>query len=205
MEFHSAHLLLAIDLIGTALFAAEGASAASQAHLDLFGVLVLSFAMALGGGIIRDLLIGDVPPSAIRDWRYAATALTAGAFLFLLHTTTAAMNFWLLATLDAAGLAFFAVAGAAKALDFGLHPLPAIIMGGITGVGGGTIRDIFLAQIPVVLRSEIYATAALLGAAVTILLLKAKLPPAMASTLGIVACFAVRMLAVYHHWNLPRA
>ncbi|MBZ5629995.1 MAG: trimeric intracellular cation channel family protein [Acidobacteriia bacterium] len=205
MEFHSARLLLAIDLIGTALFAAEGASAASHAHLDLFGVLVLAFAVALGGGIIRDLLIGAVPPSAIRDWRYAATALTAGAFLFLLHTTTAAMNFWVFVTLDAAGLAFFAVAGAAKALDFKIHPLLAIMMGGVTGVGGGTIRDICLAQIPVVLRSEIYATAALLGATVTILLLKAKLPPAMASTLGIVTCFAVRMLAVYHHWNLPKA
>ena len=205
MEFHSAHLLLAIDLIGTAFFAAEGASAASRAGLDLFGILVLGFATALGGGIIRDLLIGDAPPSAIRDWRYAAIALTAGAVLFLFHTTTAGINFWVFATLDAAGLAFFAVAGAAKALDFGIHPLLATMMGGIAGVGGGTIRDIFLAQIPTVLRSEIYATAALLGAAVTILLLKAKLHPPVASALGIVACFALRMLAVYYHWNLPNA
>src|SRR5277367_805338 len=102
------HLLLAIDLVGTALFAAEGASTAVQARLDLLGMLVLAFVTALGGGIVRDLLIGDVPPSSIRDWHYAAVALATGAAVFVLRAYTSGMNHWLLTTLDAAGLSFFA-------------------------------------------------------------------------------------------------
>jgi uncharacterized membrane protein YeiH len=201
----ASHLLLALDLIGTALFAAEGATAAAQVHLDLLGVLVLSFVTALGGGILRDLLIGAVPPSSIRDWRYPATALAAGAAMFALHASINGMNARVLTTLDAAGLALFAVAGAEKALQYGLHPLLATMMGGITGVGGGTIRDMLLAQVPTVLRADVYASAALLGAALTVILLRARVPPAAASIAGIVACFSLRMLAVTHHWNLPHA
>lgn len=193
-----------IDLIGTAVFAAEGAGAAVHAHLDLLGILVLSFITALGGGIIRDLLIGYAPPSSIRDWRYPATALIAGAFIFFLRTSNPELNSWVLTSLDAAGLAFFAVAGAAKALDCGIHPLLAIMMGGVTGVGGGTVRDLLLNRVPTVLSADIYASAALLGAIVTITLLRLKAPPWAASTLGIASCFALRMLAVYNHWNLPR-
>lgn len=201
----ASHLLLALDLVGTALFAAEGATAAAQVHLDLLGVLVLSFVTALGGGILRDLLIGAVPPSSIRDWRYPATALAAGAAMFALHASINGMNAWVLTTLDAAGLALFAVAGAEKALQYGLHPLLATMMGGITGVGGGTIRDMLLARVPTVLRADVYASAALLGAALTVILLRARVPPAAASIAGIIACFSLRMLAVTHHWNLPHA
>jgi uncharacterized membrane protein YeiH len=201
----AAHLLLAIDLIGTALFAAEGASTAVQARLDLLGMLVLGFVTALGGGIIRDVLIGDVPPSSIRNWIYAAVALGSAATIFVLHAYTSAMNSWLIITLDAAGLSFFAIAGATKALEFQLHPLLATLMGGITGVGGGTIRDLLIGQVPKVLRSDIYAAAALFGASITILCLRLRLNPVIASTTGIAGCFALRMLAVYYHWNLPRA
>jgi uncharacterized membrane protein YeiH len=201
----AAYLLLAIDLVGTALFAAEGASTAVQARLDLLGILVLGFTTALGGGIIRDLLIGDVPPSSIRNWIYAAVALASAAGVFVLHATTVTMNSWWIISLDAAGLSFFAIAGATKALEFKLHPLLATMMGGITGVGGGTIRDLLIGQVPKVLRSDIYAAAALFGAAITILCLKLRMNPVVASTSGIVGCFALRMLAVYYHWNLPRA
>jgi uncharacterized membrane protein YeiH len=201
----AAHLLLAIDLVGTALFAAEGATAAAQARLDLLGVLVLAFVTALGGGIVRDLLIGDIPPSSIRNWHYAATALTTGAAVFLLRTYSPGINPWLLTSLDAAGLSFFAVAGATKALEFKLNPLLATMMGGITGVGGGTIRDLLIGQVPKVLRSDVYAAAALFGAAITILCLRLKINPVVASSLGISACFALRLLAVYRHWNLPGA
>ena len=194
-----------MDLAGTALFAAEGASTAAQVRLDLLGVLVLSFVTALGGGIIRDLLIGAAPPSSIRDWRYAATALLTGLGIFLLHLSVAGMNFWLLTTLDAAGLSLFAVAGAAKALDFGIHPLLATMMGGITGVGGGTVRDLLINRVPNVLRSDVYAVAALFGAAVTITALRCKVPPAAASALGFAGCFLLRMVAVREHWNLPMA
>lgn len=202
---YATHLLLAIDLMGTAVFAAEGASVAVQAHLDLLGILVLAFVTALGGGIVRDLLIGDVPPGAVRNWHYAAVALAAGGLVFLLHTWFPGINRWLVITLDAAGLSFFAVSGAAKALDFNLNPLLATMMGGITGVGGGTIRDLLIGQIPKVLRSDIYAAAALFGAALTILCLRLKVTPVVASICGIAGCFTLRMLAVYFHWNLPSA
>src|SRR5260221_11395277 len=162
----SSTLLLVLDLLGTFLFAMEGASTAVQHELDLLGIMVLAFVTALGGGIVRDLLIGCITPNSIKDWRYPATAFLAAAVVFAGHSQVGHIPFWLLITLDAAGLGFFAVAGAGKALDFGIHPLLAIILGGVTGVGGGTIRDIFLAQVPRVLRTDIYAAAALFGAAV---------------------------------------
>jgi uncharacterized membrane protein YeiH len=202
---HATYLLLAIDLVGTALFAAEGASVAAQARLDLLGMLVLAFVTALGSGIVRDLLIGDIPPGAIRNWHYATVALAAGGMVFLLHTFIPGMNHWLVTTLDAAGLSFFAISGATKALDFKLNPLLATMMGGITGVGGGTIRDLLIGQVPKVLRADIYAAAALFGAAITVLCLRCKVSPVIASSTGIAGCFALRMLAVYHHWNLPGA
>jgi uncharacterized membrane protein YeiH len=199
------HLLLALDLAGTAVFAAEGASTAVQARLDVLGLLVLGFVTALGGGIVRDLLIGDVPPSSIRNWIYPAVALAAAASMFVLHASTSTINPWLVTTLDAAGLSLFAVAGATKALEFKVHPLLATMMGGITGVGGGTIRDLLIGQVPKVLRADVYAAAALAGAAVAVVCLKLKLRPVVASVAGIVACFALRMFAVYYHWNLPKA
>ncbi len=201
----STTLLLAIDLVGTGLFAAEGASMAVNARLDLLGVLVIAVVTATGGGIRRDVLLGDTPPSSIRDWRYFFTALIAGAGVFLLHAATHFENSSLITLLDAGGLSFFAVAGAAKAVEFGLHPLLCIMMGGITGVGGGAIRDVLLDRVPKVLRGDIYATAALFGAAVTVICLRLKVRPAIASGAGIGCCFVLRMLAVHFHWNLPGA
>jgi uncharacterized membrane protein YeiH len=203
IKFHSATLLLTIDLIGTFVFAIEGAGAAAQGNLDILGVLVLAFATALGGGIIRDVLIGAAPPNSIRDWRYPATAFAGGAAVFFLNSFVSRVPGSLLTTLDAAGLALFAVAGAAKALDYGIHPLLAVLMGGVTGVGGGTIRDVLLARIPLVLRSDVYAAAALAGATAMILVLQLKLRPAIATTAGIATCFTLRMVAVWRHWNLP--
>jgi uncharacterized membrane protein YeiH len=204
IKFHSATLLLVIDLIGTFVFAVEGASAAIQGNLDVLGLMVLAFATALGGGIIRDVLIGAVPPNSIKDWRYPAIAFAGGAVVFFQSSFVNQVPTSLIVTLDAAGLALFAVAGAAKALDYGIHPFLAMLMGGVTGVGGGTIRDVLLARIPSVLHSDVYAAAALAGAAAMILALKLKMRPALASTIGIVVCFVLRMIAVHQHWNLPR-
>jgi uncharacterized membrane protein YeiH len=197
------HLLLALDLIGTALFAAEGAATAIASHLDLLGILVIAFLTALGGGIIRDLLLGATPPNSIRDWRYAAVALASGVVTFLMHPSSAAMGSHWLVAMDAAGLSLFAVAGATKALRFEIHPLLATMMGGITGVGGGTLRDLLINQVPTVLRTDVYATAALLGAAVAVVLLRMGAKPIVADVCGIVVCFATRMVAVQHRWNLP--
>ncbi len=197
-------LLLAVDLAGTYVFAVEGAMAAIRANLDLLGLLVLSFATALGGGVIRDVLIGAVPPNSIRDWRYGTTALAGGGTVFFFYQFFQSVPQPLMITLDAAGLALFAVAGAEKALEFGINPLIAVLMGGVTGVGGGTVRDVLLTQIPGVLRTDVYAAAALAGAAIVVVGIRMKMPRTLAMSLGGVTCFTLRMVAVWQHWNLPK-
>lgn len=197
-------LLLVVDLLGTYVFAVEGAMTAIRANLDLLGLLVLSFATALGGGIIRDMLIGGVPPNSIRDWRYGATAFAGGGTVFFFYQFFQSVPQPLMITLDAAGLALFAVAGAEKALEFGINPLIAVLMGGVTGVGGGTVRDVLLTQIPGVLRTDIYAAAALAGAVVVVVGIRMKMTRTLAMSLGGVTCFALRMVAVWQHWNLPK-
>lgn len=197
-------LLLTVDLAGTYVFAVEGAMAAIRANLDLLGLLVLSFATALGGGVIRDVLIGAVPPNSIRDWRYGTTALAGGGTVFFFYQFFQSVPQPLMITLDAAGLALFAVAGAEKALEFGINPLIAVLMGGVTGVGGGTVRDVLLTQIPGVLRTDVYAAAALAGAAIVVVGIRMKMPRTLAMSLGGVTCFTLRMVAVWQHWNLPK-
>jgi uncharacterized membrane protein YeiH len=197
-------LLLAVDLAGTFVFAVEGAMAAIAAGLDLFGLLVLSFATALGGGIIRDLLIGATPPNSIRDWRYGATAFAGGGAVFCFYQFFQRVPPDLMLTLDAAGLSLFAVAGAMKALEFGIHPLLATLMGAITGVGGGTVRDLLLNRVPGVLQTDIYAVAAIAGAVVMLVALKARLPRSITMIAGGVFCFTLRMVALARHWNLPK-
>jgi uncharacterized membrane protein YeiH len=204
MKPDPSRLLFAMDLAGTFLFGVEGATAAIGGHLDFLGLMVLAFATALGGGVIRDLLIGAVPPAALRDWRYSTTAFTAAALVFFLHHFVQEVPGSIILTLDAAGLSLFAMAGTEKALEYGMHPFIAILLGGITGVGGGIIRDIFLAQIPKVLRADVYATAALAGAAVMILARRFRLSPTAAAFVGGVACFVLRIVSVWRHWNLPR-
>ncbi len=203
MKYNSGTLLFAVDLAGTLLFGIEGATAAIGSHLDLLGLLVLAFSTALAGGIIRDLLIGAVPPSSLRDWRYSAVAFTGAAIVFFLHRFVQGIPGAVIVVLDAAGLAVFAVAGTEKALLYKMHPFIAILLGTITGVGGGTVRDILLAQIPVVLRADVYATAAMAGSAGMILGRRLGLPPTLAAVLGGVLCFCLRMVSVWRHWNLP--
>jgi uncharacterized membrane protein YeiH len=197
-------MLLVVDLLGTFVFAVEGATAGIQANLDLLGLMVVAFATALGGGIIRDVLIGAIPPNSIRDWRYPVVAFVGAAVVFCFYQFVSQVSPWAIIIFDAAGLALFAVAGAAKALDFGIHPFIAVLMGGVTGVGGGTIRDIFLARIPTVLRADVYATAALAGAAVLVMGIRLKANPRLMTVLGAVVCFALRVVSVWRHWNLPR-
>jgi uncharacterized membrane protein YeiH len=154
--------------------------------------------------MIRDLLIGAIPPNSIRDWRYPATAFVGGGAVFFFYEFFQGVPTGLMVTLDAAGLALCAIAGAAKALEFGISPLLAVLMGAVTGVGGGTIRDVLLTKVPGVLRTDVYAAAALAGAAVVVIGMKAKLPRAAVMTAGAVVCFTLRMVAVARHWNLPK-
>lgn len=201
----AARVIEVADLAGTLLFAAEGAMTAIRGNLDVFGVMVLSFATAVGGGIMRDLLLGATPPAALRDWRYGAIAFTAGAATFLLYWQAHAIPTWPIIGLDAAGLALFAVAGTEKALSHNMHPFIAVLLGTITGVGGGTIRDVLLAQVPVVLRADFYATAAMAGAVVVVCGRALRWPAPLAAGLGGIVCFGLRMLAVSQHWSLPHA
>jgi uncharacterized membrane protein YeiH len=196
---------LALDLAGIAVFALEGAGAGVQARLDLLGVLVVAFVTALGGGIVRDILIGAAPPQALRDWRYPATAFAAGMAAFAFDEVVRAIPQQALIILDAAGLSLFAIAGAEKTLDKGLGTLTAVLMGGVTGVGGGVVRDLLLTRVPAVLQRDIYATAALLGALVMVIGRRLGLSAGWAAALGLAACFTLRMVAVWQHWQLPGA
>jgi uncharacterized membrane protein YeiH len=198
------NLLLAFDLAGTFVFAISGAMLGVQRRLDIFGILVLSFAASSAGGIVRDVLIGAVPPAAISDWRYLAVSLAAGLLTFIAYAPMARLRRAIL-IFDAAGLALFAVAGAEKALAHGLHPLMAALLGMLTGIGSGIARDLLVARTPAVLQSDLYAVAALAGA-MTVVIGHALNWPALPSTLaGAAVCFALRLLAIHYGWNLPVA
>ena len=197
-------LLLVLDLVGTFVFALSGATAGVTRRLDLFGVLVLSFAAGNSGGIVRDLLIGAVPPAAISDWRYLAVSLLAGVLTFWWYPSIDRRRSPVL-VFDAAGLALFAVSGAQKALAFGLNPVMAALLGMLTGIGGGMARDVLLAEIPTVLRADLYAVAALGGAAVVVIGGALRLPSPAVAAAGAVLCFGLRFLAIRRGWHLPVA
>lgn len=197
-------LLLVFDLAGTFVFAISGAMLGVERRLDIFGILVLSFVASSAGGITRDLLIGVVPPAGISDWRYLGVSLAAGLLAFVCYSPIARLR-KAIVMFDAAGLALFAVAGAEKALAHGLNPLMAALLGMLTGIGGGIARDLLVARTPVVLRSELYAIAALTGAglvAVGHVLAWPLLPTTIA---GAATCFGLRMTAIRYGWNLPIA
>lgn len=196
-------LILVLDLLGTFVFALAGATAAARRRLDIFGVLVVAFAAACSGGIARDLLVGAPPPAAIRDWRYLATSLAAGVIAFRWHATIERMEHPV-RVFDAAGLALFAVSGAQKALEYDLSPLMAACLGTLTGIGGGIVRDLLLAQVPVVLRSELYAVAALLGATVVVVCDWFGISAVIAALTGAGLCFTLRVMAIYRGWHLPK-
>jgi len=197
-------LQLVLDLAGTFVFALSGAMAGVKRKLDLFGVLVLSFAAANTGGIIRDVVIGAIPPQALKDWRYLGVSLMAGIVTF--YFPSAVRQRWNpVLVFDAAGLALFAVAGAHKALVYGLNPITATLLGMVTGIGGGMARDILLTEIPTVLRADLYAVTALLGAAIVVLAHLLQLPSGPATLVGAALCFGLRVLAMRHHWHLPVA
>src|SRR6516225_4870660 len=197
-------LLLVLDLVGTFVFALSGATAGVKRRLDLFGVLVLSFAAGNAGGIARDLLIGAVPAAAISDWRYLAVSLFAGIITFYWFSGIDRLRSPVL-VFDGAGLALFAVSGTQKALAFGLAPVMAALLGMLTGIGGGIVRDLLVAEIPTVLRADIYAVAALLGAAVVVIGHILQLSSTAVTIAGAALCFGLRLMAIHYGWHLPIA
>lgn len=196
-------LVLALDLLGTFAFALSGAMAAVKHRFDFFGIVVLSFAAGNAGGITRDLLIGAVPPPAVHDWRYLATSVIAGVVTFFGHRWVDRLHGYV-QIVDGAGLALFAVTGSQKALVFGIPPVMAALLGMVTGIGGGMLRDLLTSEVPTVLRSEIYAIAALAGAAVVVIANVVALPSGLAMIAGAILCFGIRMFALRRSWNLPR-
>ena len=197
-------LLLVLDLVGTFVFAISGAMAGVTRRLDLFGILVVSFVAGNVGGITRDVLIGSVPPAAVSDWRYLTVSLLAGAITFYWYSAVERLRSPVL-IFDAAGLALFAVSGAQKALAFGLNPIMAALLGMLTGIGGGMMRDILLAEIPTVLRADLYAIAALAGAAVVVIGNLLHFPPTATTIVGALLCFGLRLMAIQRAWHLPIA
>jgi uncharacterized membrane protein YeiH len=197
-------LLMVMDLIGVFVFGLSGGTLAVRKRLDIFGVLVLSLAAALAGGVFRDLLIGAVPPASLRDERYLLAALAAGFVAFFFHRPINRLGKPVM-VLDAAGLGLFAVAGCGKALAFGLAPLPAALLAVLTACGGGVMRDLLVAEVPRVLCEEIYAMAALLGAMIVIAGQHVGLPPVPVAVVGATAVFVLRVVSVLRGWSAPRA
>jgi len=197
-------LLVSFDLGGTFVFALSGGMAGVKHRLDLFGVLVLAFAAGNSGGIARDVMIGALPPAALSDWRYIAVSILAGLITFYWYRIINRLSSPVL-VFDAAGLALFAVAGAGKALAFHAGPVAATLLGMLTGVGGGMMRDVLVREIPTILRTELYAVAALIGAAVVVLGRMLHLPSSAAAVAGAVLCFGLRFIAMRRGWQLPIA
>lgn len=198
-------LLLALDLSGTFVFAVNGAlTGLRAARLDIIGMVALGMVTAVGGGIVRDVLIGAVPPAAFRYWPYLAVAaggaLLAFFFSRVLHRFALPIDF-----LDAAGLSLFCVTGATKSLQYGLGVVPAVILGAVTGVGGGTIRDVLVRRVPTVLTSGLYAIPALAGAAIAVSAVKAGVYGVPAALGAALACFLIRAAGIRYHLNAPVA
>ena len=198
-------LLLGFDLLGTFVFALSGAVLAVRHRLDLFGVLVLACVTADTGGIVRDLLIGAVPPASLADWRYLAIAMLAGLVTFRWHAIIERLHNPV-RVFDAAGLALYAVLGTGKALAFGLSPFAATLLGVMSGIGGGIARDLLVARTPVVLQpTEIYAVAALAGGGIVAIAHAFGLPQVPAMMVGALLCFGLRFMAIRRGWRLPVA
>ena len=193
-----------LDVGGTFVFAISGAVAAVNRRLDIFGILVLSFVAGNFGGIARDLLIGAVPPAALTDVQYLMVSVLAGLITFFSYAGVDRLRTPVL-LFDAVGLAFFAVAGAQKAIQFGLSPVMSALLGMLTGIGGGMTRDVLLTEIPQVLRSDLYAVAALAGAAVVVIGHVLGLSYGLSALAGGALCFGLRFMAIRHGWHLPVA
>ncbi len=196
-------LILALNLAGTFVFGLSGGLAAVRAKLDLFGVLVLAGVVGLAGGIARDLLIG-APPATFRDWRYLVAIGAAGLLCFYAGPALERVRRSVL-VFDALGLGLFCVTGATKALDAGLGPAQAVLLGAITGIGGGMLRDVLLREVPVVLRHELYAVPALLGAAILVVAQEAGSSSLVFPALGAAVCVGVRLVGLKYGVHVPIA
>lgn len=197
-------MLTALEMLGLVAFAGSGALAAVRARLDVFGVVVVGLTTALGGGVIRDILLGIHPPTTLRTWPYLAVCAVTALAVFLFHPQVTRLRRAVLLA-DALGLGVFVTAGTTTALEVGAPVYAACLIGMTTGIGGGAVRDLLLREIPLVLRKEIYAVAALAGAVLVGAGHALRLPPGPVTVVAAAVVVAVRVLALWRRWNAPIA
>jgi len=197
-------LNLVLNLMGTFAFGLSGGILAVRKQMDLFGVLVLAVATGLGGGIMRDIILGHTPPATLNDWRYLAVAGSAGILVFLRYGRVVHHGRFIIG-FDAVGLSIFTVTGTTIALDAGLSPAPAALLGMLTGVGGGVMRDVLAAEVPLIFRSEVYAVASMLGAIIVIVASQTGFSGIPAEILAALSTFILRMVSVQRGWKIPVA
>jgi uncharacterized membrane protein YeiH len=197
------NILYILDLIGTAAFAASGAWVGVRKQMDLFGVLVLGVVTAVGGGTLRDLLLGDIPPFSLKDENYIYVSIAIALIVFVNRNRFKKLEKPLL-YFDAIGLGTFVVIGTTKALDFQMGWLGATLMGVMTGTAGGVIRDILANQVPLILRREIYASACVAGGVLLVALEHFGTIRSTAALLAAAAVIIIRLLAIHYDWTLPK-
>ena len=197
-------LVVSLDLLGTFVFGLSGGMLAVRRGLDVVGVLALAVAAALAGGMMRDVLLGATPAAALGDGRYLLAAVAAGLVAFLGHPVLEKLGKPVL-VFDALGLGLFAVTGCQKAMTFGLEPIASVLLGVLTAVGGGTVRDLLVAEVPRVLREEIYALAALVGAGIVVAGSHLGVADWAVTLAGVASAFLLRVVSVIYGWSAPRA
>jgi uncharacterized membrane protein YeiH len=198
----SIHLRDIIDILGTFSFAVSGAFAAKEKRLDLFGVLILAFVTAIGGGTIRDMLIGDLPVSWMQH-PWIGWVIAAGAAGSLFFGSRLQQMQKLLNIFDSLGLGLFTIIGIQRGLSHGLSPAVCIALGTITGSFGGVIRDVLLNKVPLIFHKEIYASASIGGGAIYFLLVALHLPEIITAAASIILIFIIRMIVVRYKLHLP--
>lgn len=195
--------MLILDLLAIFVFGVSGGLTAVRMQLDVVGVVALAAVTGLGGGWIRDVLIGRIPPTALADWRYLVVPMAAGLLTFFLHPRLARLR-TTINVFDAFGLGLFSVAGALKATDAGLGPLPAAVLGLVTGVGGGVLRDVLSGQVPTILRKgELYAIPASAGAAIAVAGRNLDWPTVPLVVTAAAVTIGWRLLAIWRGWTAP--
>lgn len=195
-------LVFILDIFGTFVFAISGAQAARESKLDLFGIFIIAYLTACGGGIVRDICLGATPPAGIQNWQYLVTTLCSVACVLIFKSLIEKIQFPIM-IFDALGLSLFSVAGTQKALFMGFNYQVAILLGVLSAIGGGILRDVLLGKVPVVFRKEIYASAAFLGSSIFALAFYLDIHWSIGTWIGVLACFVVRYLSIRNKWNLP--
>jgi uncharacterized membrane protein YeiH len=195
-----------LEAVGLYVFATSGALMAIHKGFDVVGILVLAMLTALGGGILRDLIIGDTPPAAFTNATYLVIPLVAAVVTFFAHPLVQRLTFTVL-VFDAAGLGLFSVTGTLKALDFDLGPLQAVLLGITTAVGGGMLRDVTAGEAPALLKvdTDLYSIPAAAGAVVVAAAHRTDVPMPVVATCAAVLVFLFRIVAMLRHWTAPRA